>query len=269
VHARPGLLLHPGDALIAGARASATIAFVGEATRFEVEPFTELKVDRGPQGTTIDLRRGEIEATVAPQPAGKPMVLSTAHAKAEVLGTRLRLSTVAGATRLEVLEGRVRFSSVVDGKALELTARHFTVADSEGLLPAVPVQVQATGAGAVTGFSLIAADAPRAPLPGYEELRDGAVIDLASLPTRRINLLARTEPGVVGSLRFAVDDDENFNTEITAPYTIVTGKGRAKDRSWLPRLGRHTITAIPYSGTYGNGERGVSVSLTLTFVNRQ
>ncbi|HYF01105.1 MAG TPA: hypothetical protein VEJ18_19430, partial [Planctomycetota bacterium] len=120
--------------------------------------------------------------------------------------------------------------------------------------PAAPPRVES--------FSLIAADAPRRPLPGYEVLRDGQTIDLDALPTNRINLQANTDPPFVGSVRFSTAGSPTLNTELVRPYTIVPSSGREGD-AWRPRPGRHTITATPYGGAYANGVRGEPRAITL------
>ena len=73
-------------------------------------------------GKRLKLRRGRLAITAAPQPDGQPLLVSTAHAEAQVLGTRFTLNVAAGATTLEVEHGSVRFtadgvtSTVIAGK---------------------------------------------------------------------------------------------------------------------------------------------------------
>ncbi len=114
----------------------------------------------------------------------------------------------------------------------------------------------------MTGFSLIQTDTPRHAIPGYETLRDGAVIPLVLLSGKRINLQVHTDPSRVGSLLFDYDETPRFNTEIQWPYTLVPGNGRGK-KTWIPTPGPHTITATPYPGRYGKGVRGEPVTITI------
>src|SRR5260370_14352185 len=54
---------------------------------------------------------------------------------------------------------------------------------------------------AVISFTLINADTDQ-PVPGYELLNDGAVINSASLPTTHLNIRAKTNPATVRKWRF-------------------------------------------------------------------
>lgn len=253
--------LRAGDALRSSSR---SVEFVIDGVaRVRMEPHSVLALEGARR---IVLRQGEVYAEVLPQPPGRPLVIEAPHARAEVLGTRLKLSAAADATRLEVRAGSVRLVRAEDGAEVVVREREFSVAGDDVDLSVRPVPPAGEEMPEVTGFSLITLDSPRSPIPGYEDLRDGAVISLSKLPTRRVNLRANTRPANVGSLRFSTDERENFNTELVAPYTIVPGTG-IKGRVWNPALGRHTVTATPFTGTYGNGERGRSRTLTFTLVD--
>src|SRR6185436_1575373 len=76
-------------------------------------------------GKRVSLKQGVLAAQVARQPAGEPMIFTTASAEARVLGTRLTLSVTPGSTRLEVREGKVRITRRDDGASVEVGADHF------------------------------------------------------------------------------------------------------------------------------------------------
>ncbi len=260
-----GFALERGDTLNTPAGETARVVYVGEKTHLDLEPLTELAfASRENEGKRLELRRGEVQAEVDHQPAGRPMVLQASHARAEVLGTRLKLSAVPDATRLEVQDGRVRLVRGRDGAAVEVSARQFTIADEDAALVAEPVLPPTSTPPVVTGFSLMAVDGPVS-VPGFERLSDGAVVDLRVLAGRRFNLRAFTAPERVGSIRFDFDGDIGFNTETKAPYTLVPA-ARYGQSSWTPLPGRHTITATPYTGSYGNGLAGAPVTITITVV---
>ena len=63
-------------------------------------------------GKRLDLSRGKLTCAIAPQAA--PMVLSTPHATATVLGTRFEMDVTPAETTLQVAEGAVRLE--VPGK---------------------------------------------------------------------------------------------------------------------------------------------------------
>jgi hypothetical protein len=267
---RPGILLREGDRLRTesllgqdwGRRV--VVEYLGEPTRVTIEPLSDVTFRAGPGGKRIEVSQGEVSADVAPQREG-PLVLVAPHARAEVLGTRLTLSAAPDATRLEVAEGRVRLTREADGATVEVPARHYSVAESRTELVARPVPEPPLTPPAIAGFSLIQLDAPRATVPGYEDLQDGAVIPLRRLPTRRVNLQANTDPERVGSVRWSWAGRSNFNTELVWPYTLVPNDGYGK-QTWEPKPGLHTVTVTPFSGSYGNGLQGRSRSLTFLVV---
>ncbi|PZR77174.1 MAG: hypothetical protein DLM52_05080 [Chthoniobacterales bacterium] len=56
----------------------------------------------------------------------------------------------------------------------------------------------------VVSLTLINADSDQ-PIPGYDPINNGAVINSASLPTQHLNVRANTSPATVGSVRFGLD----------------------------------------------------------------
>lgn len=83
------------------------------------------------------LTRGALTATVRPQPADRPMTFVTPQGEARVLGTTLRLSVEADATRLEVTEGKVRLTRGAD--SVEVAADHVAVASKTAILDSKPI----------------------------------------------------------------------------------------------------------------------------------
>lgn len=112
----------------------------------ELELGGETSVDRleeGGEGKQAFVAQGMLQAAVVPQPAGRPMVLSSPHARATVIGTRLRLVVdreARGSTRLEVEEGRVQMTKTRDGASVVVSAGAFAVAAPESALVARPVR---------------------------------------------------------------------------------------------------------------------------------
>jgi probable HAF family extracellular repeat protein len=112
----------------------------------------------------------------------------------------------------------------------------------------------------VDGVSLIDVDTGL-PIAGYNPIANGAVISRASLPTTRLNLLVRTNPMVVGSVKLKLDS--TTKTESLAPYAYfgdVNGKLNAGSIS----NGTHTFTATPYSGGSATGTAGTPLTITFT-----
>lgn len=114
---------------------------------------------------------------------------------------------------------------------------------------------------AVVGFSLIDANTNQ-PVPGYENIANGAVISRASLPTTRLCVRVNTNPSVVGSVRIGWNANANYRLENEAPYALFGGNGSDPFAGGSIANGTHTVTATPYSKTKGQGTAGKSLSVT-------
>ena len=93
---------------------------------------------------TLRLKHGSLSANVLQQPADRPLLVHTPSAELKVLGTQFNVDALADTTRLTVNEGRVRFTRLVDGKEVDVPARHevrASMQDQDGL--AVNEQVAA------------------------------------------------------------------------------------------------------------------------------
>jgi ferric-dicitrate binding protein FerR (iron transport regulator) len=112
--ALPGTLVLEGDSAIAMLRFTdgTSLMLAGEA---------ELAVETQ-GGKHLDLRRGTLSAEVVQQPAGRPLVITTATARLEVLGTVFTVGTGVDATTLAVEQGRVRMERLADQQTVEVGA---------------------------------------------------------------------------------------------------------------------------------------------------
>jgi hypothetical protein len=133
-----GLL--PGQGLQTRGAPSAARVKYADGTRLEIGPDSVVRdlhdlEPKGPRGKRVFLAQGALIASVARQPAGRSMVLSTPHAESAVLGTSLRLVADATSTRLEVREGRVRFARASGKAPLEVRSGQYAVAGA-GVEPA-------------------------------------------------------------------------------------------------------------------------------------
>src|SRR6185503_8036970 len=75
-------------------------------------------IEEGDAGKRLVLDKGSLKARVSKQLAGRPLVFSTPHGEATVVGTILRLVVDKG-TRLDVDEGKVRLKNKA-GKSVEV-----------------------------------------------------------------------------------------------------------------------------------------------------
>jgi hypothetical protein len=120
------------------AAAGAQVRFT-DGTKMDLAPNTLLKeIAEDGGGKKIALVKGAVTSDVAKQPTGKPLVFTTPHATARVLGTVLKLSVEAKYTRLDVREGKVQLKRSSDNKAVDVAAGSFAIAADGGELLARP-----------------------------------------------------------------------------------------------------------------------------------
>jgi hypothetical protein len=112
----------------------------------------------------------------------------------------------------------------------------------------------------VTGLSLV--DAERDLVIG--PLEDGAIIDLSSLATDRLNVRASTDPATVGSVAFELDD-EAARVENAAPYALAGDDG-GDYRGWSPAPGSHRLAVTAYSQSSAGGVAGTPLTVEFTVV---
>jgi hypothetical protein len=143
---------------------------------------------------------------------------------------------------------------------LQLTANdgQLTVADQ------VTVTVNPEGAlSQVVSFTLINADSDQ-PIPGFDPLPSGATLNLATLPTRNLNIRANVS-GAVGSVVFTLDGSP-FRTESSAPYALA-GDASGDYFAWTPNLGGRTLTGSPFSGPGGSGTPGSALTISFNVID--
>jgi len=127
-----GTLIASGERLPAG-----TLETVGEASsallRFDDGSLITLHGDAelsfaSEHQKVLSLTRGTLSAEVRPQPAGRPMLIRTPSAVAEVVGTAFDLSTRSEDTLLKVNEGLVKLKRLADGSEIDVPANRSAVA---------------------------------------------------------------------------------------------------------------------------------------------
>lgn len=109
-----------GRLMLEGGGAIAVLRFADDTT-LTLTGDSEVAVD-AQAGKHLDLRRGTLSAEVASQPAGEPLVVTTATARLEVLGTVFSVGSGVDATTLTVEQGRVRLERLADKQAVEVIA---------------------------------------------------------------------------------------------------------------------------------------------------
>lgn len=179
-----GTDLRAGDILHAPMKGSAIVVYE-DGTRLEAGPDAGLQLmDRPAQGTgtsalaaapadagkLLFLRKGVLVVAAAKQPEDRPMVVTTPHAEARVLGTLFTLTVGPSSTRLDVQEGRVRLTRRPDGAAVEVGAGRSATAAVGVALTDKPIEAEPAAAGA-----LLAEDFtdPRAAAVRWDTIKTG------------------------------------------------------------------------------------------------
>lgn len=132
--------LREGEGIVTGPESEAVLRFT-DSTRVTLGADTELRDVRSAGAKQVFVAAGRIRADVAKQPLMKPMVFSTPHGKATVLGTKFSLDVrPEGYTHLRVDEGRVRLTRGKDRRSVLVTGGHYAVAGA-GPLKSKPFPV--------------------------------------------------------------------------------------------------------------------------------
>jgi len=119
---------------------------------------------------------------------------------------------------------------------------------------------------AVVSFTLIDAESDR-PIPQFDPLKNGTILNLTSLSLKGLNLRANTEPATVGSVLFRLDDNFEFNIENYPPYALAGDYPPGDYDDWTTQQGWHTITATPYADSNANGTKGTPLTTVLKIVH--
>jgi hypothetical protein len=125
--------LMPGEG-VETSDAAASFTF-GDGTRVELAPGTEIRDIHDVPAKRLRILKGRLTASVSRQ--ARPASFSTPHGEATVLGTTLRLSVESGTTRLDVHQGKVRFSRL-DGRSVDIVGGHYLLSGELAARPLVP-----------------------------------------------------------------------------------------------------------------------------------
>ncbi len=100
-----------------------------DGTHVEILDNSKVVVEQDSDGRKrLTVVEGAVRADVAPQPAGRPMMINTPTATLEVLGTSFGVESGDFATQLDVASGRVSMTRKIDGKRIEVAAGQFAKA---------------------------------------------------------------------------------------------------------------------------------------------
>lgn len=253
VPAKIGTPLQFGDILRTPSNVTVVIGFAPEATQITLQPGTELTLADMSHGKHFALRVGKLEASVARQRPFRPMLITTPQAEARVVGTRFTLLVTTNSTRLDVTEGRVKFTRTSDNASVKVSAEHYAVAATDYDLAALPF----TGAilhewwSGVAGKHLAALYGdPR--FPAHPDGSDLAkAFELQSVTTNQfgVRFCGYLHPPVTGDYEFwltgAADASLNMSPNEN-PADEVVILNMQDDRTWnLPFPNRAVIPSPP------------------------
>ncbi|MFD1139891.1 putative Ig domain-containing protein [Larkinella insperata] len=128
----------------------------------------------------------------------------------------------------------------------------------------VTVNPETVAAQQVVSFSLMNADTDQE----IKVLADGEPLNLATLPTKNLNIRANTNPITVGSVKMVLSGKQNrTQTETGAPYALF-GDTNGDYKNWTPVVGSYSLTGTPYSGSAAGGTAGGSRTISFTVVDQ-
>lgn len=126
-----GQPLIAGDTIRIGESSSAEMVLADDS-RFTLRSGTVLRFPKpsGGERGEFSLNRGGVEVTASKQSPTNPLAITTPAARLTVLGTQFRLYAGADDSRVELIEGKVRFERRVDGQAVEVAAGQYAIAST-------------------------------------------------------------------------------------------------------------------------------------------
>ena len=99
-------------------------------------------------------------------------------------------------------------------------------------------------------------------------LTAGETLNLATLPTRNLNIRANTNPSLVGSVVMQLSGRQSrTQTETGAPYALFADTN-GDYRNWTPSTGIYSLTVTPYTQASGKGTAGTPLTLSFTVVSQ-
>jgi ferric-dicitrate binding protein FerR (iron transport regulator) len=129
--AEPGNELLPADRVETADGQSWATALYVDGTRLALAGDSSLEFRRDPAGQKqLVVRSGSVAAFVTPQQPDLPLLITTASARLEVLGTEFLLDARSDATELSVTKGRVLLTRLADGASVEVQDGQHAVADA-------------------------------------------------------------------------------------------------------------------------------------------
>ncbi|MDQ3551044.1 MAG: malectin domain-containing carbohydrate-binding protein, partial [Bacteroidota bacterium] len=107
-------------------------------------------------------------------------------------------------------------------------------------------------------FTLINADTDQP----IQTLNNGSTLDLATLPTKNLNIRANSNSSS-GSVLFNLSGAETRNfTDNAMPYALY-GDNNGNYNAWTPKVGSYTLKGTPFTAIDGSGTAGTPLTIGL------
>jgi hypothetical protein len=244
--AQTGTWIRSGMGVVTVGRDSRAVLVFPDRTSFELSGNTALvQIAEGGAPGALDrakqafLARGRLVADVTAQPAGLPMLITTPHGEATVVGTRFALTVEVRSTRLDVEQGAVELGRLSGGAPVVVRSGEYALVN-EGNDPAVISNPRGTAMLVVGSLMLTPGDdriKKRLETLGFDvHVRGSGPPDPEEL--RRVAVV------LLSSSIFSLDVNTQFR-DVAAPIVV-----------WEPSL----FDDLGMTGPEENGDCGVTAS---------
>ncbi|MEO1652003.1 MAG: alkaline phosphatase D family protein, partial [Bacteroidota bacterium] len=156
--------------------------------------------------------------------------------------------------------------------AANFASTPFNTADTPVEEDARIVNLSVVSDQSVLSFSLIDAQSNE-PVAGFDPIAEGAVIDLAAFPTRRLNIRANTSPMMVGSVALSASNnrgESQSRLENAAPYALF-GDNNGDYFNWMPTAPQAgdtvNVQASAFSQADAQGMIGGGANVNFSFID--
>jgi hypothetical protein len=111
--------------VVATGFAPASFVYALEQTAVTIGGQSRVSFDGDAANKRLNLLGGSITCQVQKQQAGHPLIISTPHARVQVVGTRFDVTSHRGWTRVVVSQGTVRVTRTSDGSTVDVSAGEY------------------------------------------------------------------------------------------------------------------------------------------------
>ncbi|RDC63726.1 T9SS type A sorting domain-containing protein [Adhaeribacter pallidiroseus] len=117
-------------------------------------------------------------------------------------------------------------------------------------------------------FTLVNADTDK----DIITIKEGTIVNLATLPTKNLNIRIDAYPMTVKSIKLALSGRWTVNKTEAAPYTLFgdekNSDGSTNFAGVVFPLGDYTLKATPYAGTNASGTMGTPLTINFKVINQ-